>query len=88
MTRNTNSARVGGALAIGVATTVIVAALVAGAAAGASSDHSAATIKSGAGPGWPKTLRPSDFVRHVSNPWFPLKPAAGGITGASSRACG
>jgi hypothetical protein len=31
-------------------------------------------IKSGAGPGWPKVLHPSDFVRRVDNPWFPLKP--------------
>lgn len=33
-------------------------------------------IKSGAGPGWPKTLHASDFVRHVTNPWFPLKPGS------------
>src|SRR3954453_20148160 len=31
------------------------------------------TTKSGAGPGWPKTLHPSAFVRRVDNPWFPLK---------------
>jgi hypothetical protein len=34
------------------------------------------TIKSGAGPGWPKTLHPSDFVDRVDNPWFPLKPGS------------
>ena len=34
------------------------------------------TIKSGAGPGWPKTLDPSDFVARVDNPWFPLKPGS------------
>ena len=34
------------------------------------------TIKSGAGPGWPKTLHPSDFVGRVDNPWFPLKPGS------------
>jgi hypothetical protein len=34
------------------------------------------TIKSGAGPGWPKTLHRSDFVRRVDNPWFPLKPGS------------
>jgi hypothetical protein len=33
-------------------------------------------IKSGAGPGWPKSLHGSDFVRHVTNPWFPLKPGS------------
>src|SRR5262245_43010346 len=35
-----------------------------------------APIKSGAGPGWPATLRPSDFVAHVGNPWFPLQPGS------------
>ena len=66
-------ARVG--LGLGVGMTVIAAALVGGAPPGAAAaGHSAASIKSGAGPGWPKTLRPSDFVRHVSNPFFPLKP--------------
>jgi hypothetical protein len=34
------------------------------------------TIKSGAGPGWPRTLHPSDFVSQVDNPWFPLKPGS------------
>jgi hypothetical protein len=33
-------------------------------------------IKSGAGPGWPATLSPSDFVARVNNPWFPLKPGS------------
>ena len=33
-------------------------------------------IKSGAGPGWPQTLHPSDFVARVDNPWFPLKPGS------------
>src|SRR5262245_14465507 len=76
MTRNMNSVRVRAALAIGAVMTM-AAMLVAGTAAGAaSSAHSPSTIKSGAGPGWPKTLRPSDFVRHVSNPWFPLKPGS------------
>ena len=31
-----------------------------------------ASIESGAGPGWPATLSPSDFVTRVDNPWFPL----------------
>ena len=43
--------------------------------AAAASGHSPA-IQSGAGPGWPARLKPSDFVRHVSNPWFPLKPGS------------
>jgi hypothetical protein len=34
--------------------------------------QAADTIKSGAGPGWPRTLSRSDFVRHVDNKWFPL----------------
>ena len=28
--------------------------------------------QSGAGPGWPETLSPEDFVAQVDNPWFPL----------------
>jgi hypothetical protein len=34
------------------------------------------SIPSGAGPGWPETLRPADFVREVTNPSFPLKPGS------------
>ena len=33
-------------------------------------------IKSGAGPGWPQTLHPTDFVARVDNPWFPLEPGS------------
>ena len=33
-------------------------------------------IQSGAGPGWPKTISPSDFVSQVDNPYFPLKPGS------------
>jgi hypothetical protein len=33
-------------------------------------------IRSGAGPGWPATLSPSDFVARVDNPWFPLQPGS------------
>jgi hypothetical protein len=33
-------------------------------------------ITSGAGPGWPATLSPSDFVARVDNPWFPLLPGS------------
>src|SRR5436190_13138545 len=36
----------------------------------------AGPIMSGAGPGWPATLSPSDFVPRVTNPWFPLKPGS------------
>jgi hypothetical protein len=64
-------------VAVGIALTagaVITTMLVAGGAAGmAGSGDSAAPISSGAGPGWPRTLQPSDFVRRVTNPWFPLR---------------
>lgn len=33
-------------------------------------------VQSGAGPGWPSTLSPGDFVPQVTNPWFPLKPGS------------
>jgi len=57
--------------------TVFVGGLGGAAIAGAaSSSHGSQTIKSGAGPGWPKTLQPSDFVRRIDNPWFPLKPGS------------
>jgi hypothetical protein len=56
-------------------------ALVAGGAATAAATTSAGpltrgSIMSGAGPGWPATLSPSDFVARVDNPWFPLKPGS------------
>jgi hypothetical protein len=53
---------------IGVAATAAV--LAAGVAVAGAAP---ATIQSGAGPGWPKRLHPSDFVSRVDNPWFPLK---------------
>jgi hypothetical protein len=54
----------------------IAAVTVLGGTADAASSAGSPVIRSGAGPGWPKTLRPSDFVRHVTNPWFPLKPGS------------
>jgi hypothetical protein len=36
----------------------------------------AGPIMSGAGPGWPATLSPSDFAPRVTNPWFPLQPGS------------
>ena len=42
----------------------------------AASAPGSGTFKSGAGPGWPRTLRPSDFVSRVDNPWFPLRPGS------------
>jgi hypothetical protein len=62
-------------LAAGAASLALV--IAAGAPAGAASaTKSSQTFPSGAGPGWPKTLSPSDFVRRVDNPWFPLKPGS------------
>jgi hypothetical protein len=49
----------------------------AGAAVATFDAHSSCPIKSGAGKHVHiKCLRPSDFVRQVSNPWFPLKPGS------------
>ena len=64
------------ALAVGAA--AAAAALAGGATAGAASGaNSSCPIKSGAGKHVKiKCLRPSDFVRHVTNPWFPLKPGS------------
>jgi len=61
-----------GVLALAGVTLFAAVVAVSGAPAGAS--QGAKTIKSGAGPGWPKTLNPSDFVRRVTNPWLPFVP--------------
>jgi hypothetical protein len=62
-------------LALGVAW-----ALIGGGSAGAAIFHDGSQapgpIESGAGPGWPATLSPSDFVARVDNPWFPLQPGS------------
>jgi hypothetical protein len=58
----------------------VACALIGGAAAVAATTQTGpqtpGSIKSGAGPGWPATLSPSDFVAHVDNPWFPLRPGS------------
>ena len=54
----------------------LVAAAAVAVQAGAAPSNAQKTIRSGAGPGWPKTLHPSDFVARVDNPWFPLKPGS------------
>jgi hypothetical protein len=65
------------ALALAAGAVMAVAALGgAGQAGAAPGSQGSQTIKSGAGPGWPKTLHPSDFVARVDNPWFPLKPGS------------
>jgi hypothetical protein len=52
--------------------------LIGGAAVASSSARATrvGSIPSGAGPGWPATISPGDFVREVTNPWFPLKPGS------------
>src|SRR5262245_9201501 len=60
-------------LALAVCGSLIGGAVVASSSAKA---PAAGTIPAGAGPGWPVTLSPSDFVREVTNPWFPLKPGS------------
>src|SRR3954463_5911209 len=75
---NTTPIRRRPALAL-IATAAALAAIIAGGTAQSGAAPAAKgqrTIKSGAGPGWPKTLHPSDFVRRVNNPWFPLKPGS------------
>jgi hypothetical protein len=63
-----------------VLVTGILCALIGGASAVAAITYAGpqtpAPIKSGAGPGWPATLSPSDFVAQVDNPWFPLRPGS------------
>jgi hypothetical protein len=61
---------------------VIAAAAFGGCGSSASTPAAAAStvltgpIESGAGPGWPATLSPDDFVARVDNPWFPLQPGS------------
>jgi hypothetical protein len=58
----------------------MLAALAGGASAAVAAAPAAtrtpALIVSGAGPGWPATLSPSDFAAPVENPWFPLVPGS------------
>jgi len=62
-------------LAVGMAL-----ALIGGGSAVAASTQAASQkpgpIKSGAGPGWPSTLKPRDFVARVDNSWFQLLPGS------------
>ena len=72
---STNAGSIRRLLALGVtAALALVAAAAVAVQAGAAPSNAQKTIRSGAGPGWPKTLHPSDFVARVDNPWFPLKP--------------
>jgi hypothetical protein len=77
MRRNGAPIRTRLALALAASAAVAVAVVAVGQAGAAPSAQKPNTaIKSGAGPGWPKTLHPSDFVRRVDNPFFPLKPGS------------
>jgi hypothetical protein len=62
-------------LALGVSCALAGVTSAAALAAGPGAQESA-TIESGAGPGWPATISPSEFVPQVTNPWFPLKPGS------------
>jgi hypothetical protein len=64
------------ALALAGAAAVVAAAIGVGPTAATPALPGSKTIKSGAGPGWPRTLHPSDFIARVENPWFPLKPGS------------
>ncbi len=63
-------------LALAVASALVASGSLSGSGAIASPTAGGAPIKSGAGPGWPATLKPSDFVNRVDNPWFPLQPGS------------
>ena len=78
MNANRKSIRARAAIAVGAGVAAMAAATGGGVAAGsAPPGHPACPIKSGAGGGFPrKCLKPTDFVRHVSNPWFPLEPGS------------
>jgi hypothetical protein len=71
-----HSIRARAILALGVVSALVGGGSAIAAATTPAGSQTAGPIKSGAGPGWPATLSPSDFVRHVDNPWFPLKPGS------------
>jgi len=75
MNGSNHSSRIRAMLGLGVIS-ALIAAGPASAAGSAPAGTQSGPIKSGAGPGWPATLSPSDFVRHVDNRWFPLKPGS------------
>ncbi len=63
-------------LTLGIASALIGGGSAAAAATAPAVLQKSGPIKSGAGPGWPATLSPSDFVRRVDNPYFPLTPGS------------
>jgi hypothetical protein len=72
---NSHSTRARAILALGVFC-ALIGGVSAAAAATQAGPEAAGPIKSGAGPGWPATLDPSDFTAGVENPWFPLQPGS------------
>ena len=65
------------ALAVAGAAALLAAAVGGGVQAAAlPASQGSQAIESGAGPGWPQTLHPTDFVARVDNPWFPLEPGS------------
>ena len=75
MNSKNHSTRARAILALGVAWALIGGGFTAAATTQAG-PPTPGPIKSGAGPGWPATLSPSDFVARVDNPWFPLQPGS------------
>jgi hypothetical protein len=76
MNRKSHSIRTRAMLTLGVASALIAVGSASAAGSAPAGAQRAGPIKSGAGPGWPATLSPSDFVARVDNPWFPLKPGS------------
>jgi hypothetical protein len=70
------SIRVRALVALGVSSALVTAGAAVAAGAVAVGAKQPGPIKSGAGPGWPATLSPADFVRRVDNPWYPLEPGS------------
>jgi hypothetical protein len=68
--------RARGVLALAGAAAIAAALVGISLADAAPTSNASETIRSGAGAGWPRTLRPSDFVARVDNPRFPLKPGS------------
>jgi hypothetical protein len=63
-------------LALGIAAALIAGGSAIAGATTLAGSQTPGPIVSGAGPGGPATLSPSDFVARVDNPWFPLKPGS------------
>jgi hypothetical protein len=76
MNRKNHAIRTRAMLALGIASALMAVGSASAAGTAPAGAQKSGPIKSGAGPGWPATLSPSDFVARVDNPWFPLKPGS------------